>query len=155
MQERVRDVLGVASALYDSNPDWIVFFREVLGIEGIIRQVYRTPEDLAAFERTEEYAEIKQMLSELRRRAEAVAVLLAAELDGKVALLAAVSKDLVKHGIKAGDCVREAAKVVGGGGGGRPDLAEAGGKDASRIDEALAAGADVYRRALSALNVER
>jgi alanyl-tRNA synthetase len=98
---------------------------------------------------------LREYADELRRRGDAVAVLLAAELDGKVALLAAVSTGLVKQGVKAGDCVREAAKAVGGGGGGRPDLAEAGGKDASRIDEALAFGADVYRRALSAAGVER
>jgi alanyl-tRNA synthetase len=66
-----------------------------------------------------------------------------------VALLAAVSKDLVARGVKAGDCVREAAKMVGGGGGGRPDLAEAGGKDPSRIPAALEAARNYYRQQLS------
>ncbi len=91
---------------------------------------------------------LREYADQLRQRAGSLALLLAAEIDGKVALLAAVSKDLVKRGVKAGDCVREAAKVVGGGGGGRPDLAEAGGKDVSRIDEALERGAAVYREAL-------
>ncbi len=49
----------------------------------------------------------------------------------------AVTDDLVKKGIKAGDIANTAASVVGGRGGGRPDLAQAGGKDASKIDEAL------------------
>jgi alanyl-tRNA synthetase len=75
-------------------------------------------------------------------------VLLATEIDGKVALLSAVTPDLVKKGVKAGDCVKEAVKLVGGGGGGRPDLAEAGGKDPSQIDAALSTGAAFYRRAL-------
>ena len=89
-----------------------------------------------------EYADL------LREKGGSVALLLATEVDGKVALLAAVSKDLVKRGVKAGDCVREAAKAVGGGGGGRPDLAEAGGKDPARIDDALSAAKAYYRKAL-------
>ena len=75
---------------------------------------------------------------------------LLAAVVGRHSLLAAVSKDLTKRGVKAGDCVREAAKVVSGGGGGRPDLAEAGGKDPSKLTEALAKGADVFRAALTA-----
>ena len=75
-------------------------------------------------------------------------MLLGMEVDGKVALLAAVTKDVIARGAKAGDCVREAAKAVGGGGGGRPDLAEAGGKNPDKIPEALKLGADVFRKAL-------
>ena len=92
---------------------------------------------------------LRDYADQLRGRAESAAILLAAEIDGKLALLAAVSKDLVAKGIKAGDCVREAAKIVGGGGGGRPDLAEAGGKDAGRIDDALEAAREFYRNGLS------
>ena len=92
---------------------------------------------------------LRDYADQLRQKGKSVAILLGAEIDGKVALLAAVSKDLVKQGVKAGDCVREAAKLVGGGGGGRPDLAEAGGKDASKIDEALQKGADLYKDLMS------
>lgn len=91
---------------------------------------------------------LREYADQLRARGGSVAVLLAAEIDGKVALLAAVTKDLVQAGVKAGDCIRDAAKAVGGGGGGRPDLAEAGGKDPSRIGEALTAAASYYRKAL-------
>ncbi len=70
MKLRGPDVFRVAAELFEQDPDWIVFFREVLGIKGLIRQVYSTPEALGEFERTEEYAQIKQMLAELRRRAE-------------------------------------------------------------------------------------
>ena len=92
---------------------------------------------------------LREFADKLRGKAGSAAVLLGAEVDGKVALLAAVTKDVIKKGAKAGDCVREAAKIVGGGGGGRPDLAEAGGKDASKIPEALLKGAEVFRSALS------
>ena len=58
-------------------------------------------------------------------------------MDGKVNLVASVSKDLSKR-FQAGKLVQEVAPVVGGKGGGRPDLAQGGGPDASRLDDALA-----------------
>ena len=69
--------------------------------------------------------------------------------DDKVALIAAVSKDLMAKGVSAGDCVKTAAKIAGGGGGGRPDLAEAGGKDITKLAAALAAGATYFRGKLA------
>lgn len=91
---------------------------------------------------------LREYADQLRNQGGSVALLLATEIEGKVSLLAAVSKDLVKQGIKAGDCVREAAKAVGGGGGGRPDLAEAGGKDPAKIAEALEVAKAYYRKGL-------
>jgi alanyl-tRNA synthetase len=92
---------------------------------------------------------LREYADQLRSQGGSVALLLATEIDGKVALLAAVTKDLLARGVKAGDCVREAARAVGGGGGGRPDLAEAGGKDPAKIDDALAAARNYYRAALT------
>jgi alanyl-tRNA synthetase len=60
-----------------------------------------------------------------------------AEADGKVPLLAALTADLVKRGLKAGDVVKQVAAVVGGSGGGRPEMAQAAGKDAAKLPEAL------------------
>jgi alanyl-tRNA synthetase len=91
---------------------------------------------------------MRELADKLRGKAGSAAVLLGAEIDGKVSLLAAVTKDVIAKGAKAGDCVREAAKVVGGGGGGRPDLAEAGGKNPDKLPEALKVGAEVFRKAL-------
>ena len=59
---------------------------------------------------------------------------------GKVTLLAAVTDDLIKKGVKAGDWVKAVAPLVEGGGGGPPTMAQAGGKNAARLAEALAAG---------------
>lgn len=92
---------------------------------------------------------LRELIDQLRGQSQPVAILLAAEVEGKVALAAAVSKELVKQGVKASDCVSTAAKVVGGGGGGRPDMAEAGGRFPDKIDEALAAGATYYRDQLT------
>ena len=58
-------------------------------------------------------------------------------MDGKVAFLCVVTDDLIKRGVRAGDIVKEIAAVAGGSGGGKAHLAQAGGKDASKIDEAL------------------
>jgi alanyl-tRNA synthetase len=52
--------------------------------------------------------------------------------------LAVVTPDLVKQGYHAGNLVKSLAQVVGGGGGGRPDMAQAGGRDTGKLDEALA-----------------
>jgi alanyl-tRNA synthetase len=64
-----------------------------------------------------------------------VVVLFSAD-DGKVAVIAGVTKDLIPK-LHAGKIVQELAKLVGGSGGGRPDLAEAGGKDTSAVESAL------------------
>lgn len=64
-------------------------------------------------------------------------VVLAAESEGKVLLVAAVSKDLAGSRLHAGQIIKAAAAACGGGGGGRPDMAQAGGRDVSKINEAL------------------
>ncbi len=71
------------------------------------------------------------------KNANAVA-LFASSIDGKVLLYAVCGKDAVANGANAGKIVKNAAAICGGGGGGRPDSASAGGKDAAKIDEALA-----------------
>ena len=58
-------------------------------------------------------------------------------VDGKVAISCGVTNDYVKQGVHAGKIVKEVASICGGGGGGRPDMAQAGAKDASKINEAL------------------
>lgn len=64
-------------------------------------------------------------------------VILATDIDGKPSIVVSISDDLVKRGLNAGEVARAAAQIVGGNGGGRPNLAQAGGKDASKIDEAI------------------
>ena len=86
----------------------------------------------------------------LRDRVNSGVVVLGAVLDGQPRLLATVTPDLVGRGVRAGDVLREAAALIGGRGGGRPDLAEAGGKDPARLDEALGAIPAIVRRGLGA-----
>jgi len=70
------------------------------------------------------------------------------EAEGKVTLLAAVSDDLVGR-VKAGALVKELAPLVGGGGGGRPDFAQAGGREPDKLPAALAAVPDAVRAQLA------
>jgi predicted HicB family RNase H-like nuclease len=58
----------IANEMFHQQPDWITFFREVLGVDGLLRKLFTSPEDLAAFEKTEEYNEIQLMLAKLRER---------------------------------------------------------------------------------------
>ena len=76
-------------------------------------------------------------MDELREKLGSGIVLLAAEQDEGVSLALGVTKDLTGR-FKAGDLVREVAAVMGGKGGGRPDFAQAGGRDVSKLDEAFA-----------------
>ena len=64
-------------------------------------------------------------------------MVLGSRFDEKVLFVAMVTKDLTGQGIRAGDIVKVAATITGGGGGGRPDMAQAGGKDPAKLDEAL------------------
>ncbi len=87
---------------------------------------------------------LRDAMDVIRKKCPDAAMLLAADGGGggtgggKVAFLASVPKPLIAQGLKAGDWVREVAMVAGGGGGGRPDMAQAGGKDPAKIDDALA-----------------
>jgi alanyl-tRNA synthetase len=79
---------------------------------------------------------LRQMVDTLRQKIGSGIVVLASGDDGKVALIVGVTKDLSQK-LHAGKIVQELAKTVGGSGGGKPDLAEAGGKDTSAIESAL------------------
>jgi alanyl-tRNA synthetase len=81
---------------------------------------------------------LREMADWFRDKAKSGVAVLAAVSKGKPLFIATVTDDLIKRGLKAGDIVREVAKVVGGGGGGRPNMAQAGGRDAAKIPEALA-----------------
>ena len=66
-----------------------------------------------------------------------VVVLASTDTDGKPIVVAAITEDLIPRGLHAGNLVKFVASFLDGGGGGRPTLAQAGGKDASKLDEAL------------------
>lgn len=61
----------IARELFEHSPDWVVFYREIFGVEGVLRKLFRTPEELQAFETTEAHGWLLERLSELRKRGEA------------------------------------------------------------------------------------
>lgn len=67
-KEKYQEVLQVAEDLYRQDPDWVTFFREVLGIDGAVRKGFPTFEELAAFEQSEEFDKIQKMLVKLREK---------------------------------------------------------------------------------------
>jgi alanyl-tRNA synthetase len=83
--------------------------------------------------------QLRAVMDSLRKKQPTGLALMLASSDGtKVSFCAAVADDLIAKGLKAGDWIRETAKVAGGGGGGRPQMAQAGGKDPSKLGDALA-----------------
>jgi alanyl-tRNA synthetase len=96
-----------------------------------------------------EKAALRNLSDTLRDRLGSGVIVIASDHEGKVSLVVSVSKDLTSR-VKAGALVKELAPIVGGGGGGRPDLAEAGGKEPGKIDELLKAAPQILRTSLSA-----
>jgi alanyl-tRNA synthetase len=88
---------------------------------------------------------LRGLADSLKAQIKSGVVVIASESDGKVQIVASVTPDLTGR-VKAGDVVKELAPIVGGRGGGRPDFAEAGGKDSGKIDELLSAAEKVVAR---------
>jgi alanyl-tRNA synthetase len=99
--------------------------REVKGVKIVAAKIENADRDA-----------LRQMVDTLRQKLGSGVVVLFSAADGKVSLIAGVTKDLIPR-LHAGKIVQELAKLVGGSGGGRPDLAEAGGKDTSAIESTL------------------
>ena len=73
-------------------------------------------------------------------------VILGTAIDGRPTMIVMATQDMVAQGLNAGNVVRDAAKVMGGGGGGRPDMGQAGGRDPDKLKDALQAAAEEVRR---------
>jgi alanyl-tRNA synthetase len=96
---------------------------------------------LAAFMEGADVPQLREAADKLRDKLGTSALVLATVAEGKVSLIAAVSKDLTDR-VKAGDLVNFVAQQVGGKGGGRPDMAQAGGSEPDKVDQALASVAE-------------
>ncbi|SHK08465.1 alanine--tRNA ligase [Desulforamulus aeronauticus] len=110
---------------------------EVQEILGQVQQIKGVPV-LTAVVAAPDMDNLRSMVDMLRDKLGSGVILLGSAAGEKVNLVAAVTKDLMGRGLHAGNLVKEIAKVVGGGGGGRPDMAQAGGKEPSKLEEAIA-----------------
>lgn len=99
---------------------------EINGIKVLARKV-----------EAEDMNQLRNMVDDLKQKAGSAIILLGSVTGEKVQLAAGISKDLITQGYHAGNLIKETAKRCGGGGGGRPDMAQAGGKDPEKLDEAL------------------
>jgi alanyl-tRNA synthetase len=113
------DLAGVGDRLLASATD-------VSGAKIVVGEMPAAPEEA-----------LRTQVDRIRQKAGSAVVVIGWADDGKVGLMAAATDDLVKKGAHAGKLVQEAAKVVGGKGGGRPNLAQAGGKEPAKLAEAL------------------
>ena len=121
-----KQVEGVARKAAGSHAEGLMEgVREIKGVRVLAAQVNGSSRET-----------LRQMVDTLRQKIGSGVVALASGDDGKVALIVGVTKDLTQK-LHAGKIVQELAKMVGGSGGGKPDLAEAGGKDTLAIESAL------------------
>ena len=121
--ERMRDLAGAAV--------------DVEGVRVVATAVQ--PADMEAF---------REMGDRLRETLGSGVGVLGAALNGKASLIAVVTDDLIRRGVQAGNVVKAVAELVGGGGGGRPHLAQAGGRHPEKISDALARVPQIVRSQL-------
>ena len=144
LQQQVKDLTKqlaefTKASVSDAVGDLAASAQDVNGVKLVTKKLENVSRDA-----------LRDFVDQLRDNHGPIAVVLGAEIDGKVALIAAVSKSLVKdRKMNAGAAVKAAAQVAGGGGGGRPDMAEAGAKLVDKIEDALAAGLDVFQSQLA------
>ena len=92
--------------------------------------------------------QLRAAIDMLKKKAKSACVVLAAAEDNKVTLLVGVTDDLIEKGLKAGDIIKQIAPIVEGGGGGRPQFAQAGGKNPEKIKDALIKAAEIIKSTL-------
>ena len=95
-------------------------------------------------------AAMRQCIDQLRRKASPIAVFLGSSEADKVTLVAGISRELEERGLSAGNWIKDAAAIVGGKGGGRSDLAQAGGKLVDKLPDALTAARKAIEQLLKA-----
>jgi alanyl-tRNA synthetase len=91
---------------------------------------------------------LREMCDWFREQIGSGVVVLGTVVGKRPSIVSSVTSDLTEHGLHAGRLIKAVAQVVGGGGGGRPTMAQAGGRDASRLPEALAMVPDLVGEAM-------
>jgi len=168
---RQQDILEQAASLLKTRPaDLVGRIENLLGrIKDLEHELAAAQQQLAKFEvdrllanqqvlgdvqvvvgqvNAPDMESLRSMADMVRDRLNCGVVLLGTANDGKVNLVAMATKTALAKGIHAGNIVKEAAKVAGGGGGGRPDMAQAGGKQPEKLPQAFQAAIEVIKQQL-------
>ena len=137
-KELERELQGLRREATGSSMDDLVDqAQQINGIRVVASEVQ--PADMNTF---------REMGDGLRNALGSGVGVLGAAMNGKASIITVVTDDLVRQGVKAGSIVKEVARVVGGGGGGKPHMAQAGGKNPEYLGEALSQVPDVVRAQL-------
>jgi alanyl-tRNA synthetase len=120
-------------------------------VDGLLAQAERVDgvSVLAAKVTAQNFESLREMGDLLRDKLGSAVVVLGAEFAERPNFLAVVTRDLTSQGVHAGELIKRVAAVAGGDGGGKPELAQAGGKDAARLDDALRTAAELAREAVA------
>jgi alanyl-tRNA synthetase len=153
-EEVDRAVLRLLGELHQQQKDLGELRRDLARVEfeSLLQHVQQVDgvQVLAARVQAADAETLREMTDWLRNRLDSVVIVLGAVIHDKPSFVAAITPDLVERGLKAGNLVKQVARVVGGGGGGRPTLAQAGGRDPHRLDEALSLVPEAVRDLLDA-----
>jgi alanyl-tRNA synthetase len=140
-EEVDRAVLRLMGELHDRQKEISELQRELARLEyrALLQDVQEVGgvQVLAARVQATDMDTLREMTDWFRNRLGSVVIVLGAVIDEKPNFVAAVTPDLVERGLKAGTVIKRVARVVGGGGGGRATMAQAGGRDPDRLDDAL------------------
>src|SRR5262249_18943525 len=117
---------GAATDLAGAGDKLLASAQQVNGAQVIIGELPAGPEE-----------QVRNQIDRLKQKAGSAVIVVGWADDAKVGLLAAVTDDLLAKGLHAGKLIGQVAKVVGGGGGGKPTLAQAGGKEPAKLPDAL------------------
>ena len=127
LREAEKKIKSMQSQLATSNIDaYIKKLIEINGVPFLSLHIGELPMD-----------NLRQVLDQLRQKISSGVILVASESSGKACFAASISDDFVNKGIHAGQLIGKVAAVADGGGGGKPEKAQAGGKDPSKIEDAL------------------
>ena len=137
-KEQEKELANLKTKLAKSEVSGII--EQAISVEGI--KVVRASVDNLDSEG------LRNMADLIRDKLGSGVVVLATVVEDKVMFVTTVTKDLLSQGLHAGNLVKEVAKVAGGGGGGRPDMAQAGGKDPAKVQDALEIVKSVIERQL-------
>jgi alanyl-tRNA synthetase len=140
-EEVDRAVLRMMGEMHDRQKEIALLRRQLaqLEFETLLKQVQQVNGIQVVAERVKasDVETLREMTDWLRNQLGSAVIVLGAVIEDKPNFVAAITPDLVERGLKAGNLIKQVARVVGGGGGGRPTLAQAGGRDPDRLEEAL------------------
>ena len=138
LKDKEKEVSGLRSRLarYEIN-NLLALVKEIEGVKIISTRVDASDNE-----------DMRQIGDMLRDRIGSGVIILGTAWPDKAGLLTMVTKDLLSKGLHAGNLIKSVAAVVDGSGGGRPEMAQAGGKDPSKLDEAMKKGIEVVTKAL-------